>query len=156
MALFNFFSTQEYMGLEISKRYSSYHFHRNSAKFMRTLFIMWGCRQLLFLAISQIKKNVALWNLNIGDNAKILKRTISWMKTGDRCAKRMKIWEVRRKNMCMSGTFHVWFYQFSLGSFGSFRKISDIKIFRRPFLPQFPTHFNQTSWKVWQSVRNTD
>ncbi len=48
------------------------------SNFMRSLATMGEYRLLLFLAISQIKKNVSLWNFNMGVNGKIMKCAIFW------------------------------------------------------------------------------
>ena len=45
--------------------------------------------------------------------------------------------------------------EFSLGSFGSLCKLSDVELFKRLPPPQFSFNFNQTLWKVWYSEGNT-
>ena len=74
MALSNFCYTQDHMGLETSKRYSSYSFYPIWPKLYHKLDSHKG-----YKVINVLAKFVALWwHFNMGVNGKILKGTISW------------------------------------------------------------------------------
>ena len=89
------------------------------------------------------------------------------LKTADRRAKRMKIWGSWSYVLHMQGTFHVLYFEFSLGLFGALCKISDINILKR-LLPsqsvlQFQPNFIVSMLFVreyrplifcWQSAKN--
>ncbi len=56
--LFNFFFTQDHMGLKMSKRYSSYSVHPISAIFYDDSAYHEGCRLFLFVVIGQVVENI--------------------------------------------------------------------------------------------------
>ena len=67
------------MGLELSKRYSSYCFDLMSAKLYEDIGYHSGIQAVTFLGNQPSFKNfVALWNFNMEVNWKILKCAISW------------------------------------------------------------------------------
>ncbi len=68
------------------------------------------------------------------------------LKTADRRVKGNEIWNLRSyfDMLHMLGTFHVRFFEFSLGSFGALCKISDVKIFKGLLLTQFSFSSKQT------------
>ncbi len=57
------------------------------------------------------------------------------MKTVDRATKQMKGWDSQSYVLHMYVTFHVSFFEFSLGSVGALCRISDIKIFEKVIPP---------------------
>ncbi len=68
-----------------------------------------------------------------------------------RRAKRIKIWDSRSyllSYLLMLGTFHAWFFEFSLRSFSTLCKIPAANIFKWLLLPQFPFNFNHTLEKA--------
>ncbi len=74
----NFLLTQDHMGLEISKRYSSYSFHPMSIKLNDYICYHAWMQGIAFHGIwPSVKSFVALWNFNLADNRKIIKCAIS-------------------------------------------------------------------------------
>ncbi len=86
--------TQDHMGLEISKCYS-YSFHPMSIKLHEDIGYHWGIQAVTFLGNRRSsKKIVALWNL-INGNQWENHKMCNTLKTADRRANRMKIWDSR-------------------------------------------------------------
>ena len=90
-------------------------FHPISPK-LHSRIVYHGETQATFLAILV----VALWNFNMGVNEKN-RKMCNILKTSDRRAK--EICDSWCYYVHMQGTFHVWFFDFCLGSSGSLCKI---------------------------------
>ncbi len=116
--------------------------------FIVSMMVMREYRLCLFGDLPKIKKNVALWNINMEVNGKILK-----------CATHWKWLIVERKGWkfvtcssmysVMYGTFHVWFFEFNLRLFSMhFAKFLMLNIFKKLLIPQFSFNFNQTLEKA--------
>ena len=89
--------TQDHMGLEMSKCYSSYSFRPMSAKFYEGISYYGGIQDITFLGNRPSSKHfVALWNINMG-------KPKMWniLKTADRRAKRTKMWDSGPYSACM-------------------------------------------------------
>ncbi len=66
-----FLLTQDHMGLEISKRYSSYSFHLMSAKFYKDIGLPWELQAITYCqSVLSFKIFLALWNFNMLVNGK--------------------------------------------------------------------------------------
>ena len=91
---------------------------------------------------SRVSRSLGLlFNIIVGISGKILKCAISWKRLII-ARNRWKFW-ARVLGRCIYDTFHVWFFEFSSGSFGALCKISDVKIFKTQLLPQVASNFSQ-------------
>ena len=140
MAFWFFFRNMGAYRTGILKSYSSYSFHPISAKLYEDFDYHGRIQAITYLGNWQsLKKLMTLWNFVIGVNG-IRK---SW-----------KLLIVERSgwkfgtsgpiHCIMFSTFHVKWFELSLGSFGTVCKISDVKISKRLLLSQFSFDFNQT------------
>ncbi len=138
------FSTQDHMGLEMSKRFC-YSFHLMSANFMRTFATMVEYRLSLFLAIGQVLK--ILWHFEI----------LTWESMG-----KPKMWILSRKGLIVErngwkfGTrcttaLDARFLEFGLGSFSALCKIYNFTIFLKLF--SF-SQFSPDSSKLYTRCHN--
>ncbi len=73
-----FLLTQDHMGLEISKRYSSYSFYPISSKLYEAIGYHDRIQAVTFRGDRPSLKKWALWNFNMGVDGKVLKYAISW------------------------------------------------------------------------------
>ncbi len=125
---FEYFWTQDHMGLEISKHYA-YSFHLISAKLYENIAYHGEYRMLLFFPI---KKSVAQKKIFMGINWKIVPVNVQYLENG---------WLYNyyyyyyyyysetdesyfgnlgpRNRMHLWYAFYVWFFGFTLGSFGA-------------------------------------
>ena len=96
-----FFSTQDHMGLEISKRFSSYSFHLMSAKLYKDISYHGGIQTITFFGNRPSFKNfVVLWNFNMGSQWENLKCGIS--------RKQLIIDQNGRKFGTQGSVVHIW------------------------------------------------
>ncbi len=133
---FKFLLTQDHMGKEISKHYFSKPsvFIRSHPSFVRTFGyqvwqILWHFEMLIWKSIG---------------NPRII---LNILKTDDGRVKRMNIWDLQCWELHMWGTFYVRFFEFSLGSFGTLCKISDVKTFKRLLSNSFHPIFSNLYYK---------
>ncbi len=135
------FLTQDY-GAGNFKRYS-YSLNLIWAKLYEDISHHGGIHSITFLGNrANVTNFVVLWNFDMGNNPKIVKCAISW-----------KWLVVERKDEILAPVvlqgaylryFYVWFFEFSLESFGALCKLPQVKIFKRLLLSRLSFNFNQT------------
>ncbi len=99
-----------------------------------------------FGELPRIKNFVVLSNFNMWPNGKILKCAISWKRLiVELSGVKFRTHIPMHCILVYIGCFHVWFFEFSLGSFDALCKIHDVKTFKRlTAATLFLSNFNQT------------
>ncbi len=115
---FEFWLTQDHIGLEISKCYSSYSFHPMSVKCHEDIGYHGRIQAITFLGNRPSLKK--LWHFKILTWESMGKPKM-WniSKTVDRRANQTKIWDLGCYSVHMEGALDARFLEFGLGSFGT-------------------------------------